>query len=468
MTDNRRLGYWSLSAIVFGMMVGAGLFNIPQNLAAGAGGGASALGWLLTGGGMLLLAVTFKVLAEKYPAMDAGIFQYARQGFGRMAGFNMAWGYWLCAAFSNVAYAVMLNDSFATMFPVLHGHGWPTLLLCSALIWGMYGLVIRGVQTAKVVNNVISGVKVISIVFIILLLFLNFRAGTFGLNWWQGGPLVPEVKSTMLVTLWCFIGIEGAAMLSARARNARNVGRAGITGFAVAWLVYVLVSMLCYGVMERARLAALPDPSVAAALGYVCGAWAQWFVVGAVAVSLLGGWVAWTLVCGQLPYEAARAGIFPEGFSRENKQGMPWYGLLVSSVVMQLFLMLVTMAGDAYMAALNVASMMVLPAYTASGAFLLRQGLKSIPGTPHRRCDIVLGCACTLFCLWMMYAGGVALLALTSLFYVGGIPFYIKVRAGKPLAPRRGDKGVALLLAAGAVWSIYLVASGRLSELLEL
>ena len=134
MTNEKRLGLGTLTAIVFGMMVGSGLYNIPQNLAVGAGPVGVGIAWLVTAVGMLLLVATFKILADRQPELDAGIYQYAQKGFGDFTGFNIAWGYWLCTAFANVAYAVMLNDSFGAFIPSLLEHGWQTLLFGTILI----------------------------------------------------------------------------------------------------------------------------------------------------------------------------------------------------------------------------------------------------------------------------------------------------------------------------------------------
>lgn len=429
----RKLGFGALTAIVFGMMVGSGLYNIPQNLAEGAGPGAVALSWVVTAAGMLLLVATFKILADRRPDLDAGIYQYAQEGFGDFLGFNVAWGYWLCTAFANVAYAVMLNDSFGAFFPALLDHGWPTLVFGTVLIWIMFFIVAGGLKTAKLLNNLLAVVKVVVIGLIVVLLVLNVEVGTFELNLrveaGGGESLWEMVKDTMMVTLWCFIGIEGAAMMSARARKASDVGRAGVVGFLVAWLLYVLVSMLCYGVMERGRLAGLEDPSVAYVLRDLCGDWAYYFVIVAVIVSLLGGWLAWTLVCAQVPYEAATVKIFPRPFMRLNCHGMPGYGLVVSSVVMQSFLLLVLMAEDVYMAAVTVTGMMVLPAYLTSGLFLFKESvrlgggsLKASGATLWRFRTV--GLLCTLYCAWMIYAGGIGLFLCTFVFYAAGNAFY--------------------------------------------
>lgn len=421
--DKDKLGFWGLSALVFGMMVGAGIFNIPQNMAAGAGLGAVVVSWVITAAGMLLPVGTFKSLADTSHS-TACIYEYARKGFGSYVGFNVAWGYWLCTAFANVAYAVMLNDTFGAFFPSLLRHGWSTVAFGGALIWVMYFIVARGLRTAKRMNNFLTVLKIVSILLIIVLMALMWHSGIFYSDVWGRmgdiGSIGTQIKSTMLVTLWCFIGIEGAVMMSGRARNKKDVGKAGVTGFIAAWVLYLLVSVLCFGVMTRAELAGLEDPSVAYLLKDTIGAWAYWFVIISVIVSLLGGWVAWTLVCAEVPYEAACEDVLPRRFRKLNANGMPAYGLMVSSVVMTLFLALVVLADDVYLAALSITGMMILPAYLCSGLYMCKSGT----GIRNK----LLGVGCTLFCLWMIYAGGLRLLMLTSLFYLAGTFFYVKAR----------------------------------------
>ena len=470
---DKRLGFWSLTAIVFGMMVGSGLYNIPQNLAVGAGSLASLLAWGITAVGMLFLVATFKILADRRPDLDAGIYQYTQACFGNFAGFNIAWGYWLCIAFANIAYSVMLNDSFGAFWAPLLDHGWPTLIFCTILIWGMYFLVAGGIKTARFINNLMAVVKVAAIVLVVVLLALNFRYGTFSAGFFADGlgpsDLITQIKSTMLITLWCFIGIEGAVMMSARAKRPSDVGKAGVAGFAIAWLLYVLVSMLCYGVMTRARLAGLQDPSVAYVLQEICGAWAYYFVITAIIVSLLGGWLAWTLVCAQVPYEAAVVHIFPRSFLRTNRHDMPGFGLVVSSVAMEVFLLMVLMADDVYLVALNIASVMVLPAYLMSGVFLWKlsfgRELRSVESRQSLARIRFVAMGCVVYCLWLIYAGGLDFFAFTSFFYLAGCGFYMKSRSERaargPLKPSRADVITLLLITSGLGVSIWLLSSGH-------
>ena len=329
------------------------------------------LSWLITAVGILPLVLSFNWLSTHYPQYNAGIYQYAQAGFGNYTGFNIAWGYWLCTAFSNVAYGVMLNDSFGAFFPVLLTHGWHTVVFGSVLIWLMYSIVAYGVKTAKFVNSALALVKVVMLIFIITVFVIFFKADLFDADIWGRmsdiGGVVGQIRSTMMVTLFCFFGVEGAVMMSARARRSSDVGRAGIAGFCISLSLYLAVSLLCFGLLGRAQLAGLQDPSIAYILRDTCGEWAYWFVIGAVIISLLGGWVAWTLVVAQVPYEAAIVGIMPGFFSQLNRHSMPAKGLFASSVVMELFLLLVVTADDVYLASLHITGLMIIPCYFFTG-----------------------------------------------------------------------------------------------------
>lgn len=452
MLTNSKLGFWGLTALVFGLMVGVGIYNLPQNMASVAAPGAVFISWMVAAVGILPLVLSFKWLSQHYPRYNAGIYQYAQAGFGNYAGFNIAWGYWLCTAFSNVAYGVMLNDSCGAFFPRLLDHGWETVLFGSALIWIMYFIVSEGIKTAKFINMLLAVVKIVMLVFIITVFILFFRMRLFEMDIWGNnsgaGSIVTQVKSTMMITLFCFFGVEGAVMMSARAKRVSDIGRAGIAGFIIALVLYVSVTLLCFGLMSRARLSGLQDPSIAYILRDSIGDWAYWFVICAVIISLLGGWVAWTLVVAQVPYEASLVGILPRSFQRLNRHDMPAFGLFASSVAMEIFLLMVVMADDMYLTALRITGLMIIPCYFFTGLFLL----KKAGSWPVRTMAVVI----SLFCLWMAYAGGIEDMVMTSVFYIIGTGFYIKARKENRIAPlfTRNEKIALMLLAAASIFTI--------------
>lgn len=471
---NHKMGLVGLTALVFSSIVGGGIYNISQNMAQHAALGAIILSWVITAVGMLFLVLTFKALADKRPDLNGGIYQYAQEGFGNYVGFNVAWGYWLCTAVGNVAYAVMLNDSAGAFLPSLLKHGFPTVVFGSALIWLMYLLVSRGLKTASFINTAISIIQVLTLVVIIAILIIYFKLGMFTYDFWGRitdlGGVGHQIKQTMLVTLWCFTGIEGAVMMSARAKKSSDVGKAGIIGFLAAWLLYALVSVLSFGIMHQPEIANLPDPSIAYILKSVCGAWAYYFVIIAVIVSLIGGWIAWTLVCAQVPYEAANVKIFPKQFLKTNSSNMPSYGLVVSSIVMNIFLCVVVTASQVYEAALDLTSLMALPSYLFSGIFLWMES-RNRQFSAGMSCGLkarywIIGALASLFCAYIFYSTQWTLLIITLLFYLPGTYFY--VRARKQYYPgdkvfTSGEKILFGFMIAGCVAALALLLMGKAS-----
>jgi arginine:ornithine antiporter/lysine permease len=126
----KKLGLSALTALVLSSMLGAGVFSLPQNMAAVASPAALLIGWGITGVGILLLAFAMLLLTRIRPDLDGGIFTYAREGFGELIGFCSAWGYWLCAVIANVSYLVIVFQRSASL---------PIRLNCVCLVTAIPG-----------------------------------------------------------------------------------------------------------------------------------------------------------------------------------------------------------------------------------------------------------------------------------------------------------------------------------------
>jgi arginine:ornithine antiporter/lysine permease len=83
----------TLTAMVVGSMVGAGIFSLPGRFGAATGPFGALIAWVIAGGGMLMLAFVFQFLAQRKPDLDSGIFAYAKAGFGNYLGFAAAFGF---------------------------------------------------------------------------------------------------------------------------------------------------------------------------------------------------------------------------------------------------------------------------------------------------------------------------------------------------------------------------------------
>src|SRR5262245_51535700 len=89
--ETKPLGFWSCWSLTVGVMIGSGIFLLPTTLAPF--GLISFGGWLLTGAGAILIALTMARLAAR-TTRTGGLYAYVHDAFGDMFGFINAWGYW--------------------------------------------------------------------------------------------------------------------------------------------------------------------------------------------------------------------------------------------------------------------------------------------------------------------------------------------------------------------------------------
>src|SRR3712207_5055640 len=72
----------TLTGMVVGSMVGAGVFSLPARFGVATGILGSLIAWAIAGTGILMLAFVFQNLAIRKPELDSGVFIYAKAGFG--------------------------------------------------------------------------------------------------------------------------------------------------------------------------------------------------------------------------------------------------------------------------------------------------------------------------------------------------------------------------------------------------
>jgi len=476
---SKGLGVIALSAVVISSMVGGGAYDLPKNMAEFAGAGAIILAWIITGIGIYFIANTFRVLSVVKPDLKAGIYMYARDGFGPYAGFLIGWGYWLCQIFGNVGYAVITMDALNYFFPPYFegGNNLYSIIGGSLLIWVFNFLVLQGVKQASVINVIGTVANFLALgIFIVVMLFV-FNIDKFHFDFWGHlttggekdlGSIPAQVKSTMLVTLWSFMGIEGAVVLSGKARSQKDVSMATLIGFIGCLLIYCMLSLLPLGFMTQAEIAVAPSPSSAEILEKAIGPWGARIMNIGMLVAILVSWLAWTIITSAIPQAAGENGTFPKIFAKENSKGAPIVSLFVTSGLMQLAMILVYFANDAWHTMLSISSVMVVPAYLASTAYLCKICKdKEYPDSApvSKKVAYFSGIVGVLFSVGLFYAAGWNYLMLAAWFFVIGIPVYIFAKhqqstdKSTPLFTKR-EMLVTGVIVGVAVLSLILSLSG--------
>src|ERR1700750_2245277 len=240
----------ALTAMVVGSMIGSGVFLLPRRFGTETGVLGAIIAWTVAGTGMLMLAFVFQRLALRKPDLNAGIFAYARAGLGDYVGFNSAIGYWASACAGNTSYWVLITATLSAVIPGF-GAGDTVLAVVVSLIgvWLFCFLVLRGVKDAAVINYIVTVAKVVPILMFIVIAAIAFKADVFADNFWgdknyAAAWVWDQAKGTMLITVFVFLGIEGASVYSRMARKREDVGRATVIGFLSVLSVFALVTLV--------------------------------------------------------------------------------------------------------------------------------------------------------------------------------------------------------------------------------
>ncbi len=485
--QENKLGLFELTIVIISAMIAGGAYNIPQNMAANSAAGPNLIAWFITALGVGFLARMFMILSVARPDAKDGIYTYAELCFGRFLGFFAAWGYWLASSFANVACSVLLMATFNYFFPGVFtgGNNWWSILGGTVVIWTVFFICLSGVKNVAILNIVGTIFKIIPLIFFIFAVIAFFRVEQFTQDIWGleefakqdgtnlGTSIFKQVSNSMLVTLWMYIGIEGAVVVSGEARSQKDVGIATIVAFLVTTVIYVSISIFPYGMFSASELGAMSVPSTARILDTgiahrAFGTAGMYIMNIGVIISLLSAWVIWTVMLAELPKSAAKLYTFPQAFAMVNKRGAAWVSLLVSTIFMQAMLFITHFAENAWTFMLSVATVMFIPCYLLCIMYLLKIGFDKKESYPKifasRKEAQTIGMLAGFYGVYLIYAAGLNYLLIACIAYTIGIPFFVGGRLQDPSNTHKkifSDKGevafAVILILLGVAGLVYAI-----------
>jgi len=464
----------TLTAMVVGSMVGAGIFNLPGRFATATGPFGAIIAWLIAGTGMYMLARVFQALAERRPDIDSGVFAYAKAGFGDYMGFLSAFGYWLGSCLGNVFYWVLIGSTLGFFFPELFGDGSTAIAILVSLagIWAFHFMILRGIEQATFINTVVTIAKIVPILVAVLAFIFFFNYSQFAENFFGGvgmpeKSLLAQVRDTMLITVFVFLGIEGASVYSRYAKKRSDVGAATVLGFVAVTGLMVAVTLLPYATAPRAAIAGVANPSLAGALELVVGHWGAVLISIGVLVSVLGAYLAWSLICAEVLFAAANSSDMPRLFAAQNGNRVPANALWLTNIVVSLFVISTYWSRDAFNFMLNMTSVTALLPYllvAGYGVLLARSGVgyETAPGERGR--DQIFAWIAAIYTVFMFVAAGLKYVLLVTVLFVPGTILYFWARReqqARLFTP--AELVVFLVTLAGGAAGAYALATGLIT-----
>lgn len=463
--NDKKLGLLGLVAIIVTSMIAGGMFSIPSDMARNSGIAAIALGWLITGVGMTCLAMVFQHLSTNKPELDGGVYSYARAGFGQLMGFSSAWGYWASAFIGNVAYVIILFETLSYFFPIFKEPLY-VFIGASIVIWGLYFIISTGIKEASIINTITTFAKLIPLLVFMVIVFFFFKIDNITLDFWGGkvhGSLFEQIKATMLVTVWVFIGVEGAVVVSSRAKNRKDIGRATIIGLFFTMFLYIVVTFITLAAIPRDIVITMPNPSLAYALEFLIGKYGAIIINIGLIISIAGALLGWTILAVEIPYIAAKDKVMPDIFAKENKNGTPSFSLLFTMISLHIVVIFSMLFSETYQSIYTVASAAILLPYLLSALYGLK--IMLYPESQNDRFafkNFFVTFVASLYTIWALYAAGRHLF-LCSIIYAIGACLFIAGKLKKQEKLTKIEWSIISVIVFVAGMSIVLVSRGVIS-----
>lgn len=470
----RNLGVFPLAMFAVGLTLASGVFSLSGDFAkSGAHTLATLIGWAICGVGMFALTMAFFKLSVVKKDLTSGIYSYANEGFGNYVGFNSAWGYWMSAILAQISFIALLFETIGNFVPAFgNGANLLSIVVASVVIWALSLLVLRGVNQAVILNAIVVIAKAIPVIVVVIAIIVGgaFKWDVFVDNFSGTGELtlLEQVKGTVYTTVWIFIGIEGAVVISGRGKNTKISGQATIISFASLFILYVIISVLSMGVMPAKQLAELPNPSLGGVLETVVGPWGATLVNIGVIISLGGALFSYTILCVDSAFGPAEHEAFPAILARKNKNGAPTWSVIISGLIIQLFIIIMYLNNATFQALYALSTSAIMVPYVLSAFYYFKVVMngedKEFEGG-KRFVPWLIAIGASVYGFWLLYASGTTYILIASLLYAPGTIMYIynRHKRGKKIFDGIGSVIVCVVLVVAAIISIVLTANGTLA-----
>ncbi|MGB5668215.1 MAG: amino acid permease [Maribacter sp.] len=426
--EKKKLGLWMSTSLVIGNMIGAGVFLMPAALAAY--GGISIIGWLASSAGTIVLALVFSKLSKLLINKSGGPYAYTRAGFGDFAGFLVAWGYWISIWLGLAAITIAFVSALTVLFPILGEN--PIALVITGLgaIWFLTWVNSKGVRESGKIQVVTTVLKLTPLVMIIVGGFFFFDIDNFTPFNVSDSTNFEAIAITSTMTLYAFLGFESATVPADNVKDpGKTIPRATMLGTIITTLVYVLGTVAVMGMVPLHELEVSPAP-FADAMGIMTGELGRYLVAGGAAIAAFGALNGWILVVGQLSRAAAKDKLFPLIFKKENKKGVPVYGMLIASLLASVVMLMNYTEGLVeqfrFLILLGTLCCLIPYLFTAAAyvSILLEKKLPSQPWLGIYG----MGSLAFSYSLWAVFGAGEEAVFWGFILLMVGIPFYVFVK----------------------------------------
>ncbi len=430
------LGLPASTALVIGSIIGTGVFTMPAVMASA--GTVSILVLVAVSVCAVLLGVMFGQLTKRVPTSDGGLYAYSRHEFGDFAGYLVAWCYWITCWAGNAAIVSSWVFYVESLFKISNPSAWTSFGIAMLGLWIPAVINLAGIRQMALFQMITVVLKFVPLLLVGVLGWFWVSSANYPPFNASGGSIFDAISIAAGVALFSFIGVECASVAAGKVKNReKNVGLASTFGTLASAILYVLVTAAVMGLVPSGRLVDNGAPFVAAfqtMLG--SGSWVGTAVALVAVISGIGALNGWTMVTAEMPYVAAKEKLFFSPFAKTSAKGIPWFGIVVSTIVASL-LMGWSYTGATglkvftYLVGLSVVTVAIPYFFSACAqlAFLVSRR-RRVHGWVLGR-DLFIATLGILFSLWVTAASGYQAVYQALILVLIGIPIYAFLKAEK-------------------------------------
>jgi basic amino acid/polyamine antiporter, APA family len=355
----KNLSAWDLTVFGVAVVIGAGIFTLTARTAGDLAGPSVSASFVIAAVACALAALCYAEFASTVPvAGSAYTFSYAT--FGEFVAWIIGWDLVLEFAVGSAAVATGWSEYLQTVLAYVFGDGvsttfdigsvtvnWGALLLVVALTF----LLAVGTKLSSRVSMVITGIKVVIVLFVIIFGLFFVKAANYSpyvppaetggsastgvdqtvFSWLAGSSSsafgIFGLLAGASLVFFAFIGFDVVATTAEETKNPKHAIPRGILGsLAIVTVLYVAVSLVVTGMVKYSDLASGEDgehKTLATAFQLNDVDWAA----NIISVGALAGLttVVMVLMLGQIRvlFAMSRDGLLPRSLSRTGERGTP-------------------------------------------------------------------------------------------------------------------------------------------------
>jgi len=391
----RAIGLFDGTMIVVGSMIGSGIFIVAADISRTTGSpGGLLLTWIITGLLTIAAALTYGELAALFPHAG-GQYIYLREAYSPLWGFLYGWTLFLVIQTGTIAaVAVGFARYLGVLFPFISPNTWivhpialGSKIAISLSVQQLVGILMiifitflntLGVRLGKLIQNIFTSAKTLSLIGLILIgVFIGRNhaaiADNFSNFWTVRGaqPLEPanmfkglfpavtaasgflgllvafgvsQVGSLFSADAWNNIGFTAAEVKNPK----RDVALSMAFGTTIVITLYFLANLAYLFALPLAQIQNAPDDRVAtAALNAIFGPVGALLMAGAIIISTFGCNNGLILAGSRVAYAMAKDGLFFRATGKLNRKGVPGTALIYQGVWITVLILLRTRKVDA-------------------------------------------------------------------------------------------------------------------------